>query len=468
MTAPHPPDFTDADASHMLRALAAARAVQGSTWPNPGVGCVVVDEGGGVRGVAATAIGGRPHAEPRALAEAGADAARGSTVYVTLEPCSHFGKSPPCASALVDAGVGRVVVGTTDPDPRVSGRGLAMLRAAGIPCATGLLDAEAEELHRAFFHRLRTGRPWVSVVRPGAATAGADATLATAPRDDDATLADALPEAAVSAEPSALVLGRAHHEPDALRDHLQAWGGAGLTELHVPADDPLADALSRARLADDREGTPGALDGAKLVLATHNAGKLEELRALVGPRLAGLRTAGELGLPAPAENGDTYLDNALLKARAAAARLSGPAWVLADDGGIEVEVLDAAPGVHTARFAADLGGWAQARRELARRSGLLDLLDLDLDLDADARPSGPGPRARVHCVLALVAPDGREVWSHAAVDGYLRWPPAATGPGFAPIFAPSGGRAMEDARGVLLHRRLAFEGLRRRLPSIEG
>lgn len=151
----------DDDAGHMRAALALARRGLGSTWPNPSVGCVLVREGRVVaRGV--TATGGRPHAEAAALAAAGA-AARGATAYVTLEPCSHTGRTPPCAEALIAAGVARVVVACGDPDPRVNGAGVARLRAAGIEVTEGVLAAEAEALQLGFLTRVRLGRPMITL-----------------------------------------------------------------------------------------------------------------------------------------------------------------------------------------------------------------------------------------------------------------------------------------------------------------
>ena len=145
----------------MRAALALARRNLGSTWPNPSVGCIVV-HGGHVVARAATAPGGRPHAEAAALAMAG-EAARGATAYVTLEPCSHHGATPPCADALIAAGIARVVVACTDPDPRVNGRGLARLREANIEVLEGVLAAEAEALQCGFLTRLRLGRPMVTL-----------------------------------------------------------------------------------------------------------------------------------------------------------------------------------------------------------------------------------------------------------------------------------------------------------------
>jgi diaminohydroxyphosphoribosylaminopyrimidine deaminase/5-amino-6-(5-phosphoribosylamino)uracil reductase len=149
------------DARHMGHALALARRGLGRVWPNPAVGCVIV-QGGRVVGRGVTAPGGRPHAEPQALAQAGA-AARGATAYVTLEPCAHHGRTPPCADALVASGLARVVTALEDPDPRVSGGGHAILRAAGIAVTTGVLGAEARALQRGFLTRIAKGRPMVTL-----------------------------------------------------------------------------------------------------------------------------------------------------------------------------------------------------------------------------------------------------------------------------------------------------------------
>jgi diaminohydroxyphosphoribosylaminopyrimidine deaminase / 5-amino-6-(5-phosphoribosylamino)uracil reductase len=149
------------DITHMRAALALARRGLGNTSPNPSVGCVVVKDRR-VVGRAVTAPGGRPHAEPSALAMAG-EAAHGATVYVTLEPCCHWGRTPPCTDALVAAGVARVVIATRDPDPRVDGAGIAKLRAAGITVEEGLLGAEAAEVVAGFSHTVRLGRPLVTL-----------------------------------------------------------------------------------------------------------------------------------------------------------------------------------------------------------------------------------------------------------------------------------------------------------------
>ena len=141
----------------MRAALALARRSLGRVWPNPAVGCVIVRDGV-VLGRGRTQDGGRPHAETDAIASAGGSI-KGATVYVTLEPCSHFGKTPPCVDALIEAGVARVVSALEDPDPRVKGAGHAKLRTAGIVVEAGVLGAEATELNAGFLMRVREGRP---------------------------------------------------------------------------------------------------------------------------------------------------------------------------------------------------------------------------------------------------------------------------------------------------------------------
>ena len=145
----------------MALALALGRRAQGRTWPNPAVGCVLVRDGQ-VVGRGWTADGGRPHAEPQALQQAGGKA-RGATAYVTLEPCAHHGKTPPCAQALIDAGVAEVVAAIGDRDPRVNGAGFAMLRAAGISVTTGVRAQEASQDHAGFFLRITDHRPFVTL-----------------------------------------------------------------------------------------------------------------------------------------------------------------------------------------------------------------------------------------------------------------------------------------------------------------
>jgi diaminohydroxyphosphoribosylaminopyrimidine deaminase/5-amino-6-(5-phosphoribosylamino)uracil reductase len=148
-----------ADHRFMQLALTLGRRGQGRTWPNPAVGAVVVKDGV-VVGRGWTQPGGRPHAEPEALKRAG-EAARGATLYVTLEPCSHIGKSPPCADAIIAAGIARVVSAIEDPNPEVAGQGHAKLRAAGITVDIGLGALEAARDHAGHFRRVRDKRPHV-------------------------------------------------------------------------------------------------------------------------------------------------------------------------------------------------------------------------------------------------------------------------------------------------------------------
>src|ERR1700724_3383157 len=148
-----------ADQRFMQLALTRGRRGQGRTWPNPAVGAVVVKDGV-IVGRGWTQPGGRPHAEPEALKRAG-EAARGATLYATLEPCSHFGKSPPCADAIIAAGISRVVSAVEDPNPEVAGQGHARLRAAGIVVDVGLYAAEAARDHAGHFRRNSDKRPHV-------------------------------------------------------------------------------------------------------------------------------------------------------------------------------------------------------------------------------------------------------------------------------------------------------------------
>jgi diaminohydroxyphosphoribosylaminopyrimidine deaminase / 5-amino-6-(5-phosphoribosylamino)uracil reductase len=155
------PKTSEIDLGHMQAALALSRRNLGRTWPNPSVGCVIVKDGI-VVGRGWTQSSGRPHAETEALRRAGA-AARGATAYVTLEPCCHHGKTPPCTEALIAAGVARVVAALEDPDPRVSGRGIAALRQAEITVDVGIGAEEAAEINAGFLMLVRNGRPLVTL-----------------------------------------------------------------------------------------------------------------------------------------------------------------------------------------------------------------------------------------------------------------------------------------------------------------
>jgi diaminohydroxyphosphoribosylaminopyrimidine deaminase/5-amino-6-(5-phosphoribosylamino)uracil reductase len=146
----------------MQMALGLARRGLGVVWPNPAVGCVVVDTKGRVAGRGWTQPGGRPHAEAEALARAGADA-RGATAYVSLEPCSHTGQTPPCAERLIEAGIGRAVIAISDPDERVAGSGIAGLERAGMEVLTGVETAAATEVNAGYLSRVEDGRPLVTL-----------------------------------------------------------------------------------------------------------------------------------------------------------------------------------------------------------------------------------------------------------------------------------------------------------------
>jgi len=162
VTTPSSPAFPVEDHRQMARALQLARLGLYSTPPNPAVGCVIVDGQGRVIGEGAHERAGEPHAEVHALRMAGA-AARGATAYVSLEPCAHHGRTPPCADALLEAGVARVVAAMRDPNPDVAGGGLQKLAEAGVATACGLLEADARELNRGFVSRAERKRPWVTL-----------------------------------------------------------------------------------------------------------------------------------------------------------------------------------------------------------------------------------------------------------------------------------------------------------------
>jgi diaminohydroxyphosphoribosylaminopyrimidine deaminase / 5-amino-6-(5-phosphoribosylamino)uracil reductase len=154
------PDDRRFDLEVMRAALALARRGLGTVWPNPAVGCVIVNDGR-VVGRGWTQPGGRPHGETEALRRAG-EAARGAIAHVSLEPCCHWGQTPPCVDALITAGVRRVVVALEDPDPRVAGEGLRRLRRAGLDVEVGRCAEEAAEVNAGFLSRLRLGRPLVT------------------------------------------------------------------------------------------------------------------------------------------------------------------------------------------------------------------------------------------------------------------------------------------------------------------
>lgn len=161
MSAPQAPGFSADDHCWMAQALRLAERGAYTTRPNPMVGCVIVRDGA-VVGEGFHQRAGGPHAEVFALRAAG-ERARGATAYVTLEPCAHYGRTPPCALALIEAGVARVVAAMADPFPQVNGGGFALLREAGIAVQSGLMQAQARALNRGFLSRVERGRPWLRI-----------------------------------------------------------------------------------------------------------------------------------------------------------------------------------------------------------------------------------------------------------------------------------------------------------------
>ncbi|MFT3691026.1 bifunctional diaminohydroxyphosphoribosylaminopyrimidine deaminase/5-amino-6-(5-phosphoribosylamino)uracil reductase RibD [Paenirhodobacter sp.] len=213
----------------MGHALALARRMRGHVWPNPPVGCVIV-KNGAIIAEGETQPGGRPHAERIALERAGA-AAEGATLYVTLEPCCHWGKTPPCADAIIAAGVVRVVAAMRGPDPRVNGGGFRRLREAGIGVTVGEGTTEAAAIMSGFLHRTLTEEPELILTEQAAMVPeGVDALLETRGRRHRLRLRD---------PGRTLDLDRDLHADELLR-HL---GGLGLTSVALWRDDPLAEVL---------------------------------------------------------------------------------------------------------------------------------------------------------------------------------------------------------------------------------
>lgn len=270
----------------MRRAIALGESVRALTPPNPWVGCVIVAPDGRLFEGATTAVGG-PHAEAVALAAAG-DAARGATVYVTLEPCSHHGRTPPCAQALAAAGVARVVVAVVDPDPRVSGSGIKHLRDSGVEVVMAS-DAAAAAARRSllpYLHQRRTGRPWVVLklassldgrtAAPDGSSqwitgdeARADAHRLRAQSDaivvgagtvraDDPSLTVRLADAP-RGDPARIVLGAAPADAKvrpcrefsgAIQDLLDDLGDAGVVQVLIEGGATVAHAVHEQRLVD--------------------------------------------------------------------------------------------------------------------------------------------------------------------------------------------------------------------------
>ena len=278
------------DAVHMRRAMALAAGVRSSTAPNPWVGCVIVTPPFGTAAPTtfegATAPPGGPHAEAGALAAAGA-AARGATLYVTLEPCGHHGRTPPCTDAVIAAGVARVVVGVEDPDPRVAGRGIAALREAGIEVTVGVAAEDVAEQLAPYLKHRTTGQPWVVLKMAAsldARTAAPDGTSrwitgeaarqdvhllrarsdavlvgAGTVRADDPELTVRLDDGADRGQPLRVVLGRTPADARVhpaleltgdLRDVLAELGRRGVLQLLVEGGATVAHDFHAAGLVD--------------------------------------------------------------------------------------------------------------------------------------------------------------------------------------------------------------------------
>lgn len=337
---PEPISMTTSWLRWMGRALQLAELGQGRTSPNPMVGAVVLDAGGNLVGEGFHARAGEPHAEVGALRQAG-DRARGGTLVVSLEPCCHHGRTPPCSEAVITAGIIRVVVAMTDPDPRVAGEGLARLRAAGLEVIEGVARDEALHLNRAFVHRIRSGRPlgilkWAMSLDGRTALANGDSQWISGPaarewvhclrarcdavlvgggtvRSDDPLLTSRgrrdpeplrvvlsrsldLPERArlwQSAEASTLVA----HGPEASPAARERMDGLGVQRLELAACEPrsLLEALAR-------RGCNQVLweCGPDLAAAAVRQDCVQEVMAVIAPKLLGGLAArtplGDLGL----------------------------------------------------------------------------------------------------------------------------------------------------------------------------
>jgi diaminohydroxyphosphoribosylaminopyrimidine deaminase/5-amino-6-(5-phosphoribosylamino)uracil reductase len=290
----------------MARARALAGSARYRSSPNPWVGCVLVGAGGEVVGEGATAPAGGPHAEAVALARAG-ERARGATAYVTLEPCAHHGRTPPCADALVAAGVRRVVVAIEDPDPRVSGRGLARLRAAGVEVSLGTGAAAAEGQLEPYLHHRRTGRPYVVLKLAGtldgrlAAPDGSSRWITGEAARRDAHLLRAASDAVlvgagtVRADDPELTVRLGRRRPAGARDPLRVVLG------HVPPGARVRPALEHHGPVEpllDELGRRGVLQllvegGARVAWELHAAALVDRYVFYLAPVLLG----GDDGVP---------------------------------------------------------------------------------------------------------------------------------------------------------------------------
>ncbi|SDZ88247.1 diaminohydroxyphosphoribosylaminopyrimidine deaminase / 5-amino-6-(5-phosphoribosylamino)uracil reductase [Rubrimonas cliftonensis] len=297
----------------MRAALSLAQRGLGLTAPNPTVGCVIAKDGR-VMGRGVTQPGGRPHAEQVALAQAraawGAEALRGATAWVTLEPCAHHGRTPPCADALAAAGVSRVVSTVEDPDPRVRGRGFAALRAAGLEVTTGVLADEALALNVGFFTRLALGRPHVTLKLAAAldgriATASGESRWITGPAARARTHL-------MRARSDAVLVGAGTARTDDPMLDVRLPGLEGRRPLRIVADGGLSLSLM-SRLVRSA--------GERPLLLMHREGAARERRDA-------LRALGVEMLPTGDRNGELLLSDALARLGA-----RGVTRVLCEGGG---------------------------------------------------------------------------------------------------------------------------------------
>ena len=326
------------DPSYMRRALSLAARARCTTQPNPRVGCVLVRDGQ-IVGEGWHQRAGEPHAEVFALRMAG-ERARGADAYVTLEPCAHHGRTPPCADALIAAGVGRVFAAVGDPFDQVAGQGFAKLRAAGIACESGLLEAEARELSRGFLSRIERKRPFVSlklamsldgrtamasgesrwITGPDAradvhrlrAEAGAVLTSSDTVLADDPELSVRIPEADAQGwrQPDRIVLDSGARVPLSAA----VWRGAARRFWLTANAAPAPDGVEAAVLPRDAAGhvsLPAALSylaarevnevlvecGPRLAGAFLRAGLVDELVVYIAPKLLGSAARGLVDLP---------------------------------------------------------------------------------------------------------------------------------------------------------------------------
>ncbi|MGB3596545.1 MAG: bifunctional diaminohydroxyphosphoribosylaminopyrimidine deaminase/5-amino-6-(5-phosphoribosylamino)uracil reductase RibD [Pseudomonas neustonica] len=343
------PEWNPADRQWMSRALTLAARGLYTTEPNPRVGCVLV-KGEQVVGEGWHAQAGEGHAEVNALAQAG-EQARGATAYVTLEPCSHVGKTPPCADALIAAGVSRVVAAMQDPNPLVAGNGLQRLRDAGIEVTCGLLEEQARELNPGFIKRMQLGLPWVRVklamsldgrtamasgeskwitgpaaradvqrlrARSGAVISGADSVLlddsALTVRASELGLSDEEASAAVQRQPLRVLIDSLRRVPleqrffresgptlvisTSAEQAADSYQSIGSELLALPGDDGKVDLPTVLRTLAERGCNEVLVEaGAALSGAFWRAGLVDELIVYMAPRLLGSQARPLMQLP---------------------------------------------------------------------------------------------------------------------------------------------------------------------------